>query len=97
MKLDFLKVAVAAVVVAAVGYGVYLNQNKDKVMSDLLLANAEALAAFEDNNPGGGSSSSWPCWSKQKKGSGYWRCGNPCQWIDGVGADGPEGRCYKSN
>lgn len=97
MKLDFLKVAVAAVVVVAVGYGVYLNQSKDKVMSDLLLANAEALAAFEDNNSGGGSSSSWPCWSKQKKGSGYWRCGNPCQWIDGVGADGPEGRCYKSN
>lgn len=97
MRRNQFRIAVAAVIVAAAGYGVYQNHVKDEMMSDLVLANAEALAAFEGDNPGGGSSTSWPCWSKQKNGSGYWKCGNPCEWMDGVGADGPEGRCYKSN
>lgn len=91
------KTAIVAVLVAAVGYGAYQNQVKDKTMSDLILANAEALASFENNEPGGGSSLSWTCWSEQKRGSGYWKCGNPCSWIDGAGGKGPEGRCYKSN
>ena len=35
MKKKTLKMAVAAMVVAAAGYGLYLNQNKTNVMSDL--------------------------------------------------------------
>ena len=49
MKKKTLKMAVAAMVVAAVGYGLYLTQNKTNVMSDLELANVEALAAGEGN------------------------------------------------
>lgn len=72
------------------GYNIYTSQREDE-MSDLAIANIEALASGE-----GGSSSSWSCWSKEKKGTGYWRCGNPCQFIDGATGTGTEGKCYKN-
>jgi len=47
MKKKTLKMAVAAMVVAAAGYGLFLNQSKDGGMSELALANVEALATDE--------------------------------------------------
>lgn len=44
--------ALVAAVVAIGGYGIYTNQQVD-VMSDLVLANVEALAKIEDPNEGG--------------------------------------------
>ncbi len=55
----------------------------------LILKNVAAIAQGE-----GGSSNNWACWSQEKKGTGYWRCGDPCQWVDGAGGKGTEGKCY---
>lgn len=52
MKKKTLKMAVAAMVVAAAGYGLFLNQSKDNGMSELALANVEALANNEANSNG---------------------------------------------
>ena len=70
------------------GYNVYKSQN-EKDFSTAALANVEALAEEET-----GSSSNWDCWSQEKKGDGYWRCGNPCKWIDGHGGKGDASKCY---
>ena len=47
MKMKIVKMVVATVVVAAVGYGLFLNQSKDSGMSEIELANVEAVAAGE--------------------------------------------------
>ena len=47
MKKKTLKIAVATMVVVAAGYGLFLNQSKDNGMSELALANVEALATGE--------------------------------------------------
>jgi uncharacterized low-complexity protein len=75
--------------VAAVGTA-WVATNSNDVPS-LLVRNVEALAQGE-----GGSSENWSCWSQEKSGSGYWRCGSPCQWIDGAGGKGTEGKCYSN-
>ena len=61
--------------------------------SDLLLANAEALADDE-----GGSSDKWPCWSHtEDRGGGVWVCGNPCSFEKELKRDGKsDGWCYKN-
>lgn len=59
-----IKIAFVAVFAAIAGYGVFVNQKAD-VMSDLMLANVEALARYElpevgvtcDSNPG-------RCWAR---------------------------------
>lgn len=43
MNIKVLKCAVAAVFVAAAGYGVYQTQVEDMAMSEIALANVEAL------------------------------------------------------
>lgn len=91
MKKNFIKAAFVAAFASIAGYGVYTSQQKVE-MSDLAKANVEALAQNED----GGSSNSWSCWSQEKKGSGYWRCGNPCKYVDGASGKGTEGKCYKN-
>lgn len=48
MKKNFVKVAFVAAFAAIAGYGVYTNQKAD-VMSDLTLANVEALANVEND------------------------------------------------
>ena len=50
MKKKTLKIAVATMVVAAAGYGLFLNQSKDNGMSELALANVEALATGESGH-----------------------------------------------
>lgn len=50
MKKKTFRMAVTAVVVAAAGYGVYLNQAKANTISEIELANVEALA-FTEYNP----------------------------------------------
>ena len=84
------KTVIAAAIVAAVGFSAYLGFRPDLTFSlpELQLANAEALS----NDEQGGSSTSWTCWSQSKKSSGgFWRCGNPCMWIDGQnGTSGQE-------
>lgn len=89
------KVLVASVLFCAMGYVGYIAHEK-MTMSEaekFMQANIEALTLDE---PGGGSSTSWSCWSKETSGTGYWRCGNPCVWIDGYGGKGSESKCYKS-
>lgn len=49
MKHNFLKIALVAAVVATAGYGVYENQRQD-MMSEVILANVEALARYETND-----------------------------------------------
>lgn len=83
--------AVAVVAIAAMAR-FNLNINENSEFPELTLNNIEALA---DDESGGGSNS-WSCWSQEKSGSGYWRCGNPCQFIDGAGGKGTESKCYKS-
>ena len=46
-----LKMAFVAAFAAVAGYGVYANQQSE-AMSDLMLANVEALAGSEISNPG---------------------------------------------
>lgn len=48
----FMKIAFVAVFVAVAGYGVYASQKSD-VMSDLALANVEALAQSEGSGSSG--------------------------------------------
>ena len=81
--------AVAAAVFA--GYSAYNTQNSNE-LTGLALENVEALAYGNENS----SSNNWDCWSQEKNGSGYWRCGNPCLWIDGHGGKGNVSKCYKS-
>ena len=47
MKRLKLKIAMVAVVAAVAGYGIYQNQTKEVGMSELALANVEALAQNE--------------------------------------------------
>ncbi len=61
MKKLKLKIAMVAVVAAVAGYGIYQNQTKEVGMSELALANVEALAFGE---------SSWPCPDACKEWSG---------------------------
>ena len=88
MKKIFSTVAIVAALFA--GYSAYNAQNSNE-LSDIALANVEALAGSDE----GASSNNWDCWSQEKKGSGYWRCGNPCKWIDGHGGKGNVSKCYK--
>lgn len=54
----FLKIAFVAIFVAVAGYGVYTSQKAD-AMSDLMLANVEALA--DDSESGTGCGATIPC------------------------------------
>ncbi len=45
-----MRCAVAVVVVAAAGYGVYQAQANQKIMSEIALANVEALASSNESN-----------------------------------------------
>ena len=79
MKKKLMLAAIAAVVGVGGFAGFNAFQNNSSA-SDILLTNAEALS----NDEQGGSSTSWTCWSQSKKSSGgFWRCGNPCMWVDG--------------
>lgn len=86
------KILVASVLFCAMGYVGYIAHER-MTMSEVekfMQANVEALTHDE-----GGASTSWPCWSDEKSGSGYWRCGDPCVWVDGAGAKGISSKCYK--
>ncbi len=85
--------AAAVTIISSTYLSFSTSSNGAREFSDLELANIEALSDEE-----GGTSTSWTCWSKQKEGKGgYWRCGNPCQWIDDREADGPKGKCFKTD
>ena len=92
MKKKILSGLFALAFLATAGYGVDKSMKSETDLSDLALANVEALA----NNEDGGSSNNWDCWSQEKSGSGYWRCGNPCAFIDGKGGKGATSKCYAS-
>ena len=51
MRKKIMKAAFVAVFAAVAGYGVYMNQ-RTEAMSDLMLANVEALAEDEANSNG---------------------------------------------
>lgn len=87
------KILIASVLFCAMGYIGNTTYQKMTIseVEKFMQANVEALTRDE-----GGSSTSWACRTEEKAGSGgYWRCGNPCQWIKGAIGKGAEGRCYK--
>lgn len=62
MRKYFVKIAFVAVFAAVAGYGIYTSQ-KSETLSDLMLANVEALARYEVNPdcPNGCTSASSYC------------------------------------
>lgn len=75
------------------GLGVHLNHLNSYTNLSLCIKNVEALADPDQ----GGSSDGWDCWSQQDRSAlGYWKCGNPCEWVDGYGGSGTSGKCYKN-
>lgn len=73
---QFVKIAFVAIFAAVAGYGVYTSQ-KSEVMSDLAMANVEALAQSE-------ATTSWTC-------DGWWGdcsafCGTCSTKIEGDGS-----------
>ena len=73
----------------ALAYGMGAFRSQDNIAA-LQLDNAEVLAQNES-----GSSSSWDCWSSSQYegGSGFWRCGQPCQWLENKKGIGSTDRC----
>ncbi|HCK23656.1 MAG TPA: hypothetical protein DHW31_02555 [Bacteroides graminisolvens] len=74
MKKNFIKIAFVAVVAVIAGYGVYSSQKSD-ILSDLVLANVEALAVNENplcpngcvSNGDGCYCNGWyPCYQEAK-------------------------------
>ena len=63
---------------------------KQETIGELMLENIEALSEV-----GEGTSSVWYCWSSEKKGSGYWRCGSPCVFVNKKGPQGPMSTCHQ--
>ncbi len=93
MKIKFMITAAIAALALVGGYLGKAAINQADGLSDLELANAEALA---DPNEGG-SSESWPCWSELKDGKGEaWRCGNPCKLESGKLSSKGQGTCYSN-
>ncbi len=62
MKKNILKVTLVAAFALVAGYNVYISQKSDIGMSDLALANIEALAS--DENSGSGRRSCYNTWRK---------------------------------
>ena len=62
MNKKLIRLAFAAAFVAIAGYGIYANQKTDS-MSELMLANVEALADDEDTSPCGGPKVNGECLS----------------------------------
>jgi len=80
-----------AAAVVAFGVAVFnfnLDAQSDN-LSDIALANIEALAQNE-----GRSSYSWDCWSSLKEGFGVWVCGSPCEFKDDRGPGSGKSKCY---
>jgi hypothetical protein len=63
----------------------------DSTLSDVALANVEALA-----DESGGSSISWSCWSSLTSGAGVWLCGNPCSFHEDKGKGSGKDVCYSN-
>lgn len=71
------------------GFNVSLNSQNG--LSGLTLTNVEILSFSE-----GGSSTDWYCYSEEKSGSGYYRCGSPCVWVQKRGGKGKSSKCYSN-
>ncbi|MBS5551989.1 MAG: NVEALA domain-containing protein [Bacteroides sp.] len=64
MKKNILKLIFASVFVLLAGYGVYNSQQEEVELSDLAIANVEALAGGENATPCGGSKVMGECQSR---------------------------------
>lgn len=85
------RIFICLVAVVGLATAVTLKASQNKVdISELTLLNIEALANDES-----GSSNSWDCWSSQKPGYGYYRCGVPCVWVDNFSGDGNASKCFR--
>lgn len=84
-----MRVAILAVLAIIAGYNVYMSRPTEG-MTDTMIKNVEALANGEN-----GSSNSWDCWSSQKPGYGYYRCGVPCVWVDNFSGEGSSSKCFR--
>jgi hypothetical protein len=89
MMMKKLKIAAIAAVVGVSCYFGYKSVKPAHEFSATEIENIEALADGE------GVSVSWRCWSMAKSDSGgFWRCGSPCSWVDGMIGIGEAGQCY---
>lgn len=90
------KFMITAAIAALALVGSYFGKaaiNHADGLSDLELANAEALADPDEN----GSSTSWPCWGAlSEAGGGVWKCGNPCSWEENKGPYMGQSSCYRN-
>ena len=95
------KVVISAALAAALGAGAFASfralNPAESQLSDIELANVEALAD-PDEGEGGGSSPSWDCWSSYSDGTGgAWICGNPCMFMRDIEVSGTaSSKCRKS-
>lgn len=78
MKKNF-RIAMVAIVMAVAGYGVYLSQNRVNDLSELELANVEALARSELGEKCGGCSTKYStyCCTLIIEGVGTYTLGKP--------------------
>lgn len=89
----FCVIAFVSILTIGEGLGVSLSKLNAYTNLSLRISNVEALA----NPDQGGSSTSWDCWSQQKRGGdGYWRCGNPCEFVKGFKGTSSKGTCYSN-
>ena len=81
MKKSFLKIALGAVICLAAGYTIHNVQTKDGNLSELKLANVEALAQKENDGP---PKEKVKCYDtiKEKKSSMVIFCGS-CNYVEG--------------
>lgn len=82
MKTKFLSVMTVVAVVLCTGYHISMNQDKE-LLSDLALANVEALA--DSNEAEGGNSVTCYSSSKASSGSTYYDCGGCTKQFNSKG------------
>ena len=85
-------ICLVAVVGLATAVTLKASQKRSK-LSEMALSNIEALSSGEYNEYvcfGEGD-----CWSSQKPGYGYYRCGVPCVWVDNFSGDGNASKCFR--
>ena len=87
MKKVIFATAFVAVSGFALAYGMDAFRSQDKVAA-LQLDNAEVLAGNE------GGSFNGSCWTTTRPGgTGFWRCGYPCIWVEGYSPVGSLSIC----
>lgn len=91
MKRNFFVKAVLLAVIVSAGLAVFNANYATKKLSNLELANIEALT--DDNESG--SAIIWDCYSNLTQGYGCYACGVPCVWYEDRNGLGPTSDCIR--